>query len=147
MVRLFAAAGRRGVAVFLSLAFASPALVSDALLSGALASGAFPSPLFSTGFASGVGVAVGVVPGVAGAFAAAGGAGLLESSDLAAGLEPGAALRTAETMAGSTGAPLTVAAPVGARRAGGVYLFSRLPSGGILASSPAVGHRCTCRDS
>jgi hypothetical protein len=35
-----------------------------------------------------------------------------------------------EMIAGSTGAPLTVAWPVGARRAGGVYLFSRLVNGG-----------------
>ena len=35
-----------------------------------------------------------------------------------------------DIMAGSTGAPLTVAEPVGARRAGGVYLFSRLPGRG-----------------
>lgn len=49
--------------------------------------------------------------------------GLLSSlgvNDLAA--EPGRA-NWAEMIAGSTGAPDTVAVPVGARRAGGVYLF------------------------
>jgi hypothetical protein len=68
-----------------------------------------------------------VVGGVAvsalGAFAA--GAGLLFS---AAGLSGRASCE--DMIAGSTGAPLTVAWPVGARRAGGVYLLLEAVRGG-----------------
>ncbi len=130
MVRVLTAAGRRGVAAFLlSFGFVSVALASDPLFSGAFASVGFPSAFFSTGFPSGPGVGVGVAAGVAGPLEA-GGTGLLDSSDFDPGLLPVLDLMTEVMMAGSTGAPLTVAMPVGARRAGGVYLFSRFASGG-----------------
>lgn len=84
---------------------------------------------FGSAFGSGVATELDsvVVGGVAvsalGDFAA--GEGLLFS---AAGLSGRA--NCAEMMAGSTGAPLTVAWPVGARRAGGVYLLLVAARGG-----------------
>jgi len=54
----------------------------------------------------------------------------LASSIFGAGDVLAGALSCAEMIAGSTGAPLTVELAAGARRAGGVYLFSRLPDRG-----------------
>jgi len=128
MVRLVAADGRREEAEpALSLALASvavaavslPAAAAWAAAAAGLAS-ALDSVLGSAAFVSGA------VAGVAGFDGAA--ADALASSGFGVGCLLGPApFSCADMMAGSTGAPLTVAWPVGARRAGGVYLFSRLP--------------------
>ena len=87
----------------------------------ALPAGVFAGFGFSSAVALGSVAGGGVGVSVLAAFGAGAGAALLLSA--ATGF-------CNEIMAGSTGAPLTVGCPVGARRAGGVYLLLEEVSGG-----------------
>ena len=119
--RLLAAAGREAAAP----GFSADPFGSVAFSSAALGSGAFASVLASA-FPS-----VALFSALAGGGFSLDGVGGLESSGLGVVCFLACVfLSWDDIIAGSTGAPTTVAWPVGARRAGGVYLLSRPVSGG-----------------
>lgn len=77
--------------------------------------------------ATSLGVASGSLVSALGASAAGFRAAAFSSSGFGAAFSLAGARSCDEMIAGSTGAPLTVACPVGARRAGGVYLLDPWP--------------------